>query len=212
MLHDTSESTVMSLPAGKRGDERNLRVGGRLQRALVHVLAVFHRWAESGWAGSAVGTWALLQGSVVPGPSDALLLPLGLSDPGRVFKLALWATLGATLGGLLAYAIGRLAFDDVGRPALGLMGVSEATLLRSRGLFERRGWAIVALSAISPLSTKAVCLAAGSFGVPPLQFVAGLLAGRATRFLAVALLVRFAGERITARIERKFGRPIEELE
>jgi membrane protein YqaA with SNARE-associated domain len=175
------------------------------------VFAVFHRWAESGWAGGAVGTWAFLQGSVVPGPSDALLLPLGLSDPQRVFRLALWATLGATLGGVLAYGIGRLAFDEIGRPALGLMGVSEGTLLRSRGLFERRGWAIVALSAISPLSTKVVCLAAGSFGVPPLQFVAGLLGGRAARFLLVATLVRFAGERITDRLQRKFGRPIEEL-
>jgi membrane protein YqaA with SNARE-associated domain len=202
----------MSLPVGKRVDERNVRMGGRLQRALVHVLAVFHRWAESGWAGSAVGTWALLQGSVVPGPSDALLLPLGLSDPRRVFKLAVWATLGATLGGLVAYAIGQLAFDDVGRPALGLMGVSEGTLLKSRGLFERRGWVLVALSAVSPLSTKAVCIAAGSFGVPPLQFIAALVGGRAARFLAVALAVRFAGKRITERIERKFGRRIEELE
>jgi len=182
-----------------------------LRRALVHLLAVFHRWAESGWAGSAVGTWAFLQGSVVPGPSDALLLPLGLADPRRGFPLPLWATMGATIGGLVAYAIGLLAFDEIGRPVLGLIGVSDGMLARSRGLFERQGWKIVALSAVSPLSTKAVCLAAGSFGVPPLQFVAGLVTGRALRFLTVATIIRFAGKRLTARLERKLGRPLDDL-
>ena len=195
-------------------DRPNVRARGplkRLRRGFVHLLAVFHRWAESGWAGSAVGTWALLQGSVVPGPSDALLVPLGLSDPRRVFRLAAWAVVGATLGGLVAYAIGLFAFDDIGRPLLGLVGVSEASLEKSRGMFERRGWMLVALSAISPLSTKVVCLAAGSFGVPPWQFAAGLLSGRAARFLGLATVIRFAGERLTGWLERKFGRPIDDL-
>ena len=181
------------------------------RRLLVRLLAIFHRWAESGWAGSAVGAWAVLQGSVVPGPSDVLLVPLGLSDPKRVYYLALWATVGATLGGLVAYAIGALAFEEVGRPLLGLVGVSPRTLERYRTLFEQRGWMIVALSAMSPLSTKVVCLAAGSFAVPPLQFVAGLVLGRAARFLAVATLVRFAGEWLRRRLENRLGRPLDEL-
>jgi membrane protein YqaA with SNARE-associated domain len=190
-----------------RAGERPPQGGGR----LVRLLAVFHRWAESGWAGSAVGGWAFLQGSVVPGPSDVLLLPLGLSDPKRVYRLALWATVGATLGGIVAYAIGALAFEEVGRPLLNLVGVGAGTLERSRALFERRGWMIVAASAISPLSTKAVCLAAGSFGVPPWQFAAGLLLGRAARFFGVATLVLFAGEWLRARLERRLGRPLGEL-
>jgi len=196
-------------------DGPNVRTRGplrRFRRWLVHLFAVFHRWAESGWAGSAVGTWGLLQGSVMPGPSDALLVPLGLSDPRRAFRLAAWAVVGATLGGLVAYAIGLFAFDEVGRPLLNLVGVSEATLEKSRGMFERRGWMLVALSAISPLPTKAVCLAAGSFGIPAWQFVGGLVVGRAARFLALATVIRFAGERLTGWLERKFGRRIEELE
>jgi len=207
-------SEEAGLTADRPAERPNVRGGGpvrRLRRWFVHLLAVFHRWAESGWAGSAVGSWALLQGSVVPGPSDALLVPLGLSDPQRAFRLAAWAVAGATLGGFLAYAIGLFAFDDVGRPLLHFAGVSQGMLEKSRGMFERRGWMLVALSAVSPLPTKAVCLAAGSFGVPPWQFAAGLLGGRAVRFLAVAAVIRFAGERITTRLERKFGRPIEDL-
>jgi membrane protein YqaA with SNARE-associated domain len=207
-------NTVLEGGTGGRAGRGNVRGAGPLgwlRRRLVSLLTVFHRWAESGWAGAAVGSWALLQGSVVPGPSDALLVPLGLSDPHKAFRLAVWAVLGASIGGLIAYAIGALAFDQVARPALDLMGVSEATLIKSAGLFERRGWMLVALSAISPLSTKAICMAAGSFGVPPLPFVAGLVGGRAARFLGIAAVIRFAGKRLTARLERKLGRRIEDL-
>jgi membrane protein YqaA with SNARE-associated domain len=200
-------STVVDGDNVRAGAQQPQGAGGR----IVRLLAVFHRWAESGWAGSAVGAWAFLQGSVVPGPSDALLLPLGIADTRRVFHLALWATAGATLGGLIAYAIGALAFEEVGRPLLGLVGVSPRTLERSRALFERRGWMIVAASAISPLSTKVVCIAAGSFGVPPWHFAGGLLLGRAARFFGVATLVRFAGEWLRARLERRLGRPLNEL-
>ena len=35
--------------------------------------------ACSGWGGPAVGTWGLLQGSVMPGPTDMVLVPLGLA-------------------------------------------------------------------------------------------------------------------------------------
>jgi membrane protein YqaA with SNARE-associated domain len=59
---------------------------------------------------------------------------------------------------------------------------------------------------MSPLSTKFVCIAAGAFGVPLGEFALALFAGRATRFTAIALIVRFAGERLRAYLERKFGR------
>ena len=103
-------------PAVVPVEHRDVHPGGRVRRALVALVARLHRWAESGHAGSAVCTWNALQGSVVPGPSEALFLPLGLADPRRAFVLAAWAALGATAGGLVAYAIGAFAFEPVGRP------------------------------------------------------------------------------------------------
>ena len=75
------------------------------------VLARLHLWAEAGWSGSAVGTWGLLQGSVVPGPSEGVLIPLGLADPRRALYLAIWAVAGASqsLGGVFFFAIGVAA-------------------------------------------------------------------------------------------------------
>lgn len=181
--------------------------GGWLSRSIYRLLRACHRWAESGWGGPAVGSWGFLQGSVVPGPTDTLLVPLGLSDPGRVFRLAAWATLGATLGGLAAYLVGVYSFDSLGRPLLEFMGMSERVLLASQGTFARRGWIIVLLSTVSPLSSKVVSLAAGAFGVPLWQFAPALLAGRMVRFFVIAAVLRFAGPRVLDAIAHRVGVP-----
>src|SRR5918999_190520 len=100
------------------------RSGDRLSRGAVRVLAWLHRLAEAGWAATAVGTWGFLQASVVPGPVDGVLVPLGLADPRRAWRFAWSALVGSTLGALVAYAIGALAFETVGRALLGWLGVS----------------------------------------------------------------------------------------
>jgi len=174
---------------------------GRLRR----LIGVLHDWAESGWAGTATGAWGVMQGSVVPGPSDALLVPLGLADPPRAFRLALWATAGSTVGALIAFAIGALAFDTVGQWMLGVVGVGAAKVEAQRTRFESHGAWLVALSAVSPLPTKIVCMAAGAFGVPIPAFVVAIVAGRAVRFLGIAAIVRFAGEWIVRRLRGDGG-------
>ena len=142
---------------------------------------------------------------MVPGPTDVVFVPLGIADPGRVLRLALWATAGATLGGLVAYAIGVFAFPELGRPLLELFGVSERVLAASRETFVRRGWMLVLLSTVSPLSSKVVCLAAGAFGVPVWQFVPALAMGRFARFGTLGVLIRLAGPRFLNALSRRVG-------
>ncbi len=175
-------------------------------RRFLDVYYAFHRWAESGWSRSAVAGWGVLQGSVVPGPSDALLIPLGLADAKRVFSLALWATIGSVIGAHLAYLLGAHAFDSFAEPLLTWFGVSEARLASSRALFERRGWVLVALSATSPLSAKMICTAAGAFGVPFPEFTIAITVGRGVRFFAIATLLRFAGPWVQRWLVKKAGR------
>jgi len=180
----------------------------RLQRGIAWLFGVLYRWAESGWSRSAVATWSFLQSSVVPGPSDALLVPLGLADPKRAFDLALWAILGSVLGGLVAYMIGALAFDHLGAPALALMGVSDQTLQRIGAMFAEKGWVVVVVGMLPFLSAKAICIAAGAFGVPVLEFTLAVFATRSVRFLLTAALLRFAGTRIARWIERRFSKRV----
>ena len=159
-------------------------------------LARLHEWAEAGWSGVAVGTWNFLQGALLPGPVDALLAPLAVADPPRAFTLATWATAGAVLGGCVSYTIGATAFDSVGVWVLEVMRVERATVEARRALFAQYGWQAVAFSAVTPLPTKIVCLAAGAFGLPPWVFALALLAGRATRFGVVATVCRAVGRRL----------------
>ena len=197
---------MTSAPPDPPVERRRRTWGNRIRRALVHVYATLHRWGESGWSRSAVGGWGVLQGSVVPGPSEALFLPLGLADPPRALALAAWATVGATLGGLIAYLIGAELFDTVGVWLLDLFRVSNQRWEWSRTLFDQHAWVIVVLSTLTPISTKGVSIAAGAFGVPLGEFAAALFAGRALRFMAIGLVVRFAGVRLRKLLAGRLGR------
>ena len=176
-----------------------------LRRRGIRLVTVLHDWAESGWSRSAMMGWGVLQGSVVPGPCDALLIPLGLADPPRAFTLAAWAIAGSILGGTGAYLLGAHAFGQVGHAVLAWVGVSASQLQASRSMFDRYGGAIVALSAMIPVPTKWMCIAAGVFGVPFPEFAIGITVGRTVRFLAVATVLRFAGERLTRWMARRTG-------
>ena len=178
------------------GESEGERRRGRVRRVFIDLLTRLHTWAEAGWAPHATMAWGTMQGSVVPGPADALIVPLGVADPRVVFRLALWATIGATLGGVIAWLIGAHAFEQLGRPILHLLGIEDGTIARSERLFDQRGWLIVLLATVTPVPSKLVCIAAGAFGVPFVPFTLALGLGRGTRFVVIALGVRLAGERI----------------
>src|SRR5829696_7597918 len=119
---------------------------------LLRLIAALHRWAESGWAGAATATFEFLQSAILPGPSGVVFAPLALADPPRAPRLAAWATVAAIAGGCIAYLLGAHAFDELGRPILTALGVGDARIASSEGMFERHGWMLVFLSTISPLS------------------------------------------------------------
>jgi len=183
----------------------------RLSRAAVRVLARLHRLAEAGWAATAVGAWAFLQASVVPGPVDGVLVPLGLADPRRAWRFAWSALAGATLGSVVAYAIGTFAFESVGRAILGWLGVAPTDVEQFRAMFQQKGLWLVLVSTMTPLSAKLISIAAGAFGIPLLPFVATMAVGRGVRFGVVAAVVRYFGDRVERYIERRYGRTLDEI-
>lgn len=191
-----SEPATTIVEGTPQEDRRRRGVGNRTRRWFIHTLARLHRWAEAGWAPHAVALWGAMQGSIFPGPADALLVPLGIADPPRVGRLALAALAGTTVGGLIAYAIGVFAFEEVGLPLLHLFGIEDSTIASSERLFDRRGWFIVATAAVTPIPMKLVCIASGAFGVPVLPFTLALVGGRGLRFAIIALGIRLAGERV----------------
>lgn len=187
------------------------RSPGRVSSGAVRALAQLHRLAEAGWAATAVGAWAFLQASIVPGPVDGVIVPLGLADPKRVWHFAWSALVGSTLGALVAYTIGTLAFEGVGRALLGWLGVAGPEIEQFRAVFKEKGLWLVLLSTVTPLSGKLVAIAAGAFGIPALPFLATVVIGRGFRFGVVAAVVRYFGDRVERYIERRYGRTLDDI-
>jgi membrane protein YqaA with SNARE-associated domain len=173
-----------------------------LRRWMATVLERLHRLAESGWGGTSAFLWGVGQSSVVPGPAEAVLIPLGLADPPKAWRLAAWTFGGTLLGGLIAFAIGFYAFDVV-RPMFGIIGIGEAELERLRALAGSHGPLLVLVSAMTPISTKVVSIAAGAFGLPIEAFVATLAVARGARLFAIATILRYAGSRLANYLVRR---------
>jgi membrane protein YqaA with SNARE-associated domain len=182
-----------------------------VRRWLIHVVAVLHRWAESGRVRSATATWGFAQSAIVPGPDWALLIPLGLADPKRVFLLALWTTIGSFFGALAAYSIGVFAFERVGIPLLSLVGIGTDSIQNAHEMFAEHALLVVLAGAMGLAPSKVISMTAGGFGVPLLPFAFVILVGRGARFFIVAAIIRFAGSRLVAWIERWVGRPLAAL-
>jgi membrane protein YqaA with SNARE-associated domain len=166
------------------------------------VLGVLYRWAESGWSEVVAVLWALLQSSVVPGPSDAVLVPLGLADPKKALPLAFWTIVGSTIGALIAYWIGAAAYDSIGLPLLNWLGVGNDQIARIEAMFAQRGWLVIAFASLPLLPSKGAGIIAGAFGLPVAQFIAVNLTVRGGRFLITGLLLRFAGGWMAKRVGR----------
>ncbi|HJU65467.1 MAG TPA: VTT domain-containing protein [Gemmatimonadaceae bacterium] len=181
---------------------------GKREPLFVRLIAWLHRIAESGWSRTAVLGWGVLNGSVVPGPSDAVLVPLGLADCRRIFDLMWWAIAGSVVGGLVAYGIGAFAFKEVGEPLLAWLNVSAQQVEELRGWFNERGWIAVVIGSLPMASPKLASIAAGLFGVPVLHFTLAILGVRTARFLLVAILLRYAGSAFARWFERRIGHPI----
>jgi membrane protein YqaA with SNARE-associated domain len=158
--------------------------------AFRRLWAWLHAVAATRGAAPATFLWNLLQGSVMPGPSEGLLLPLGLARPSSAWRLAAAAASGAIIGGIIAFSLGAFAFESVGRPVLSFLGVRDALLERAIGLMRTHGWIFVLTSTVSPLSTKLVSIAAGAAGMPFPGFLFALATGRITRMTVIATLIR----------------------
>ncbi len=183
----------MSAPARRRG-------------GVFRLVARLHRWAESGWAGPAAGTWGVMQGSVVPGPLEALLLPLGLADPPRAFHLGAWSAAGSTIGAALGYAVGAFFFGTLGG-LLPYVGIDPASVEGLRDRFTDGGTLFLLAAGTLPLIPgKLVWIAAGIAGYPFIPFIAAAGVARTLRFAASAALIHFGGERMIARLERRYGK------
>jgi membrane protein YqaA with SNARE-associated domain len=137
----------------------------------------------------------LLDSSIIPlpGSMDVLTIVLAARDASLWPYYALMATVGSVLGGFVTYRLARKG----GKESLAHK-VSARTLKRVYGIFERWGFAAIAIPALLPPPMPLVpfVLAAGAMQYSVNKFLLAMTLGRIVRYLILAYLAARYGPKI----------------
>ncbi|MCB1395866.1 MAG: DedA family protein [Rhodobacter sp.] len=152
----------------------------------------------------ALAVVAFVEASVFPIPPDVLMIPMIIARPNRAFLIATVGTVASVLGGLLGYAIGALAFDQIGYPILTALGKGDAVLEFNERFNDLSFWPVL-IAGLTPFPYKVITIMSGWTGLPLAIFVITSIVARAGRFFLVAVLLWKFGAPIRDFIERRLG-------
>ncbi len=162
-----------------------------------------------GLAAKPYAIWALafvafIESSVFPIPPDILMIPMILAAPHRAFWIATVCLVSSVLGGMLGYAIGTFAFEQIGQPILASLGKGEA-MAEFNTQFNDYGFWAVLIAGLTPFPYKVITIMSGWTGMPLMTFIATSILARGLRFFIVAALLWKYGAPIRDFIERRLG-------
>jgi len=153
--------------------------------------------------------WALafvsfIESSVFPIPPDIMMIPMILAAPHRAWLIALVAMISSVAGGILGYAIGSFAFDQIGQPILESLGKGDAMAEFNTRFNDFGFWAVLG-AGITPFPYKVITIMSGWTGMPIATFIATSVLARGLRFFIVAGLLWKFGDPIRNFIEKRLG-------
>ncbi|WP_306004693.1 YqaA family protein [Aquicoccus porphyridii] len=152
----------------------------------------------------ALAVVAFIESSVFPIPPDVLMIPMILARPNRAFVIAAVALLASVLGGMLGYAIGFFAYEQIGQPILATMGKGEAVEAFNTRFNDFGFWAVLT-AGMTPFPYKVITIMSGWSAMPLGTFIATSILARGLRFFIVAVLLWKYGAPIRDFIERRLG-------
>lgn len=147
---------------------------------------------------------AFVESSVFPIPPDVLMIPMILARPKQAWLIALVALVASVAGGLLGYAIGAFAFDQIGAPMLQAMG-KGAAMEAFNTRFNDFGFWPVLIAGITPFPYKVITIMSGWTGLPLGTFIVTSIIARGVRFFLIAALLYKFGAPVRDFIERRLG-------
>lgn len=163
-------------------------IARRSERVTAWVLS----WGDRPSGPAVLLLLTLLEATIFPAPTEAMLLALCVSQPKRSWWFAALAAAGSAAGGLAGYYLGAFTFAEVGAPVLDGLGFSER-LPAVETAYRGNAWLALITSGYTPVPYMLYTMAAGAFSVPLGTFVVGSLVGRALKYIPIALLAWFLG-------------------
>ncbi|MEI4261186.1 YqaA family protein [Roseovarius sp. D0-M9] len=147
---------------------------------------------------------AFIESSVFPIPPDVMMIPMILARPSRAWLIAGVAMVASVLGGVLGYAIGAFAFEQIGQPILQSLGKADAMGEFSTRFNDMGFWAVL-MAGITPFPYKVITIMSGWTGMPLVTFITTSVLARGLRFFIVAALLWKFGAPIRTFVERRLG-------
>ncbi len=162
------------------------------------------RMAEHRHALWVLAVVSFIESSVFPIPPDVLIIPMILARPSKAWLIAGVALVASVIGGLLGYAIGALAYQELGQPILEALGKGDA-IEAFRTRFNDFGFWAVLTAGVTPFPYKVITIMSGVTAMPLATFIATSILARGLRFFILAALLRKFGAPIRDFIERRLG-------
>jgi len=110
----------------------------------------------------------------------------------------------SVIGGLLGYAIGAFAYQEIGRPILESLGKGDAMEAFSTRFNDFGFWAVLT-AGVTPFPYKVITIMSGVTSMPLFTFIATSILARGLRFFILAALLYRFGAPIRTFIERRLG-------
>lgn len=195
----TPDDEARASPSGEAGDARNGPWGpaARIVRWLLER-------AERPGGLLVLVLLALLEATVFPAPTEAVLLALAIARPARAWRLGAVAAVASVAGGLIGYHLGLALFEEVARPILASRGLLEQ--LDGLGqLYRSNAFLALASSGYTPIPYMLYTMAAGAMDVTLPTFILGSFVGRALKYAPIAALAYFLGPAARRIVERYAG-------
>lgn len=157
-------------------------------------------WSKHKFAAGWLAFVSFIEAIFFPIPPDVMLIPMSMSKPHNATRYAIYTTVASVLGGMIGYAIGYFAFDWV-KEIIYNWGM-QANFDKAMSWFETWGVAVVFLAGFSPIPYKIFTICAGVMQMAFFPFVITAAISRFARFIIVAKLSAWGGEKYADKIRR----------
>lgn len=157
-------------------------------------------WSKHRYAAFWLSFVSFIEAIFFPIPPDVMLIPMAMSKPQNATKYAIYTTIASVLGGIIGYGIGYFAFDWV-KEIIANWGM-QANFDKAMSWFETWGVAVVFLAGFSPIPYKVFTVCAGVMQMAFFPFVITSAISRFARFILVAKLSAWGGEKYAEKIRR----------
>lgn len=156
-------------------------------------------WAGHRFAVQFLAIYSFFEAIILPIPIDAFLAPIAMANPKKWWRLATYATIASLLGGCVGYSIGYFAHDWAYAWISAVFGEDKYQAVVSA--LKEFGTLLVFLVGFTPLPFKVFSIVFGMFQYSFWPFIYLSLISRQIRFLVVAGLFAFFGEKYREKFE-----------